>query len=80
MSRIDGVDSNEVDRYAARIFKLQTEKWGAPLANHLVYARRPTVLRGVRGMWTGLDQSGLIDAPLLALVNRRVASLNECEF
>ncbi len=80
MSRIDGVDPNEVDGYAARIFELQTEKWGAPLANHLVYARRPSVLRGVRGMWTGLDQSGLIDAPLLALVNRRVASLNGCEF
>lgn len=80
MARIDGVDPTQADGYAARIFELQTETWGAPLANHLVYARRPSVLRGVRGMWTGLDQSGLIDAPLLALVNRRVASLNGCEF
>ncbi len=80
MARIDGVNPKVADAYAARIFELQTKKWGAPLANHLVYARRPTLLRAVRGMWTGLDQSGLVDARLVALVNRRVASLNGCEF
>jgi hypothetical protein len=31
-------------------------------------------------MWTGLDQSGLIDATLQALMNRRVAYLNHCAF
>jgi alkylhydroperoxidase family enzyme len=31
-------------------------------------------------MWTGIDASGLFDAKLQALVNRRVASLNGCEF
>ena len=31
-------------------------------------------------MWTGLDGSGLIDHRLLALLNRRVAALNGCEF
>ncbi len=78
--RIKGVRPEEADGYARRVFKAQAEKWGAPLTNHLVYARRPTIFRGVRGMWQGLDGSGLIDPGLQALVNRRVAALNGCEF
>jgi AhpD family alkylhydroperoxidase len=31
-------------------------------------------------MWTGIAASGLIDAGLQALVNRRVAAINGCEF
>jgi hypothetical protein len=31
-------------------------------------------------MWTGIDASGLIDGGLKALINRRVAALNRCEF
>jgi len=31
-------------------------------------------------MWTGIATSGLIDEKLQALVNRRVAWLNGCEF
>lgn len=80
MARIDGVDPNEVDGYIKQIFDAQTKKWGAPLLNHLVYARRPTIFRGVRAMWTGIDGSGLIDGSLQALINRRVASINGCEF
>ena len=56
---------------------------GSPLPtrlNHLVYARRPSIFRGARAMWTGLDASGLLDPALKALVNRRVAALNGCEF
>ena len=34
----------------------------------------------VRGMWTGLEASGLIEPRLTALLNRRVAFLNGCEF
>ena len=80
MARIDGVDPNEVDGYIKRVLDEQTRKWGAPLLNHLVYARRPTIFRGVRAMWTGIDGSGLIDGRLQALINRRVASINGCEF
>ncbi len=31
MARIHVVDPSQADGYAARIFELQTEKWGAPL-------------------------------------------------
>ncbi|HEX8498992.1 MAG TPA: hypothetical protein VF659_00265 [Pyrinomonadaceae bacterium] len=78
--RIKGVRPEEADDYARRVFEAQARKWGAPLANHLVYARRPTIFRGARAMWQGLDGSGLIDPRLAALVNRRVAAINGCEF
>ena len=81
MARIDGVRPAEAgDDYVQKVLDAQAKHWGAPLLNHLVYARRPSIFRGVRGMWTGLDASGLIDGRLAALINRRVASLNRCEF
>jgi hypothetical protein len=80
MARIEGVDPAEVDGYTRRVFEAQARKWGSPLLNHLLYARRPSIFRGARGMWMGIDASGLIDGKLQALVNRRVASINGCEF
>ena len=81
MARIEGVRPAEVgDEYVQKVLAAQAKHWGAPLLNHLVYARRPSIFRGARGMWTGIDASGLIDGTLTALVNRRVASLNRCEF
>ncbi len=78
--RIDGVDPERVEAPIAAVLRAQARRWGAPLLNHLLYARRPTIFRGVRGMWGGLDASGLLDPKLVALVNRRVASLNGCLF
>ena len=80
MARIDGVDPNHADGPIKAVFAAQTRKWGAPLLNHLLYARRPTIFRAVRGMWGGLEASGSIDPKLVALLNRRVAALNGCEF
>ena len=80
MARIEGVNPEEVERSIKQVFDAQTKKWGAPLLNHLVYARRPTIFRGARAMWTGIDASALIDSRLQALINRRVASINKCEF
>lgn len=80
MARIEGVDPGDVDGAVAAVFAAQAKRWGAPLLNHLVYARRPTIFRGARGMWGGLDASGLLDPRLVALLNRRVAILNRCAF
>lgn len=80
MARIAGVNPEQVDNYTTQVFAAQRKKWGAPLLNHLLYARRPTIFRGARGMWTGIGGSGLIDEALQALINRRVATLNGCEF
>jgi hypothetical protein len=80
MARIEDVDPGQVDGPIKAVFEAQTRKWGAPLLNHLLYARRPTIFRGARAMWTGIDSSGFIDAALQALLNRRVAMLNGCAF
>ncbi|MGA9767836.1 MAG: hypothetical protein WBV94_02270 [Blastocatellia bacterium] len=80
MARIEGVNPEEVEPYVRQVLEAQTRKWGAPLLNHLVYARRPSIFRGARGMWTGIGASGLIDERLQALINRRVASINGCVF
>ena len=59
MARIDGVDPDapELDPAIKAVFEAQARKWGAPLLNHLVYARRPSIFRGAPAMWTGLDWS-----------------------
>jgi hypothetical protein len=80
MARIESVDPAAVEGPIRQVFEAQTRTWGGPLLNHLLYARRPTIFRGVRGMWSGIDASGLVDGALRALLNRRVAALNGCEF
>ncbi|HEX8633948.1 MAG TPA: hypothetical protein VF703_07325 [Pyrinomonadaceae bacterium] len=80
MARIKGVEAGAAGGFVGRVFAAQAKKWGAPLLNHLLYARRPSIFRGVRAMWGGIAESGLIDGKLQALVNRRVAALNGCEF
>ena len=80
MARIEGIDPEAAEGEITAALRAQAKKWGAPLANHLLYARRPSIFRGARAMWAGLDASGLVDPRLLALVNRRVAALNGCEF
>jgi len=80
MSRIKGIDPAKADGYVGRTFAAQAKHWGAPLLNHLVYARRPALFKAVRGMWTSLDRDALIGPELVSLVNRRVAALNGCVF
>lgn len=80
MARIEGVDPAGTEKRIRAVLEAQAKKWGGPLLNHLVYARRPTIFRGARAMWGGLDASGLLDPALVALINRRVAALNGCEF
>ena len=80
MARIEGVDPDRAEGPVKAVFESQTRKWGAPLLNHQIYARRPTIFRGARAMWSGLDSSGLIDGRLVSLINRRVATINGCEF
>ena len=80
MARIPEVETERAERYVQDVLEAQRKTWGAPLLNHLLYARRPSIFRGARAMWTGIDASGLVDAGLRSLINRRVAALNHCEF
>lgn len=78
--RISGVDPGAVGGTIKAVLDAQRKTWGAPLINHLVYARRPSIFRGARAIWAGLDASGLLPPSLHALINRRVAALNRCAF
>jgi hypothetical protein len=80
MTRIPGIDPSGAEPAVRAVLEAQARKWGGPLLNHLIYARRPAIFRAVRGMWAGIDASGLIDGALTAIVNRRVAGLNGCVF
>ena len=80
MARIEQVNPEEVEHQIKSVLDAQTKAWGGPLLNHLIYARRPTIFRGARAMWTGIEASQLIAPALRALINRRVAFLNGCEF
>ena len=80
MARIADVEVAQADRYVKDVLDSQQRTWGAPLLNHLLYARRLPIFRGVRAMWTGIEASVLIDARLRSLINRRGAALNGCEF
>jgi hypothetical protein len=80
MPRIPFADLSSLPPEISRVLEAQSKTWGAPLLNHLVYARLPALFRGVRGMWGALGQLGLIDLQLESLVNRRVAAHNGCVF
>ncbi|MBV8546018.1 MAG: hypothetical protein JO093_24435 [Acidobacteria bacterium] len=80
MARVPDADVDQLDRSIRAVLDAQAKQWGAPLLNHLIYARRPSIFKGARMMWSGLDASGLIDRRLVAMINRRVAFLNGCEF
>ena len=78
--RIPPADRAAVDDRIRRVLDAQEARWGAPLVNHLVYARVPAVFHAVRGMWSGLDAARLLPPELEALLNRRIAALNGCAF
>lgn len=80
MARVPDADVDQLDRSIRAVLDAQAKRWGAPLLNHLIYARRPSIFKGARMMWSGLEVSGLIDRRLVAMINRRVAFLNGCEF
>lgn len=78
--RLEGVEPEDAEPRIRAVLEAQRERYGAPLANHRLYARRPTIFAGARAMWSGLAASGLLAPQLVALVNRRVALINGCEF
>ena len=59
----------------------QRSRWGEPLYPYLFYARNPAYFRAAHAMWTALQQEAKrVPGTLRTLLNRRVASWNQCEF
>jgi len=54
---------------------------GEPLYPYLFYARNPAYFRAAEGMWTVMrEETKRVPGSLRALLNRRVAWWNGCEF
>jgi hypothetical protein len=77
MPRVTAADS-EMPAEVRDVCDRLVNRYGSLPYNHAVLARRPTIFRAFRGMWDGLEESGLLPARLVDLVNVRVASLVGC--
>lgn len=77
MPRISAA-GNEIPADVHAVCERLAERYGSVPFNHAVLARRPSIFRAFRGMWDGLEQSGLLPARLVDLVNVKVASLIGC--
>ena len=74
MARIEGVDPDQVDRYAKDVFA-RTRRWARHSSTTCYMRDVRLFFVALRGMWTGIEASGLIDPRLQALLNSRVAVL-----
>ena len=80
-TRIPPVDLDTLPDDLRATLEEQRERHGAPLYPYLFYARNPAYFRAATAMWTALQQEAKrVPVTLRALLNRRVATWNGCEF
>jgi alkylhydroperoxidase family enzyme len=80
-TRIPPVDVATLPDDLRATLEEQRELRGAPLHPYLFYARNPAYFRAAKAMWAAMQQETRRVPPALrALLNRRVASWNGCEF
>jgi AhpD family alkylhydroperoxidase len=59
----------------------QRKLWGTPLYPYLFYARNASYFRAANAMWAALQEDAkCVPRTLMALLNRRVAWWNRCEY
>ena len=80
-TRILPVDIDTLPDDLREALEEQRRRHGAPLYPYLFYARNPVYFRAAQAMWAALQQeTKRVPVTLRALLNRRVASWNGCEF
>ena len=80
-TRIPPVDVEAIPDDLREALAEQRKLWGAPLHPYLFYARHPAYFRAANMMWAALqDDAKRVPATLRALLNRRVAWWNGCEY
>ena len=80
-TRIPPVDIKTLPDDLREVLEEQRKRWGASLYPYLYYARNPAYFRAAQAMWTALQQeTKRVPGALRGLLNRRVASWNNCEF
>ena len=80
-TRIPPVDVETRPDDLRKTLEEQRKLWGAPLYPYLFYARNPAYFRVANTMWAALQEDAKrVPGPLSALLNRRVAWWNGCEY
>ena len=80
-TRIPPVDIEAVPDDLRKTLEEQRKLYGAPLYPYLFYARNPAYFRAAQLMFATMQQEmKRVPATLRALLNRRVAAWNGCEF
>jgi len=80
-TRIPPVEIETLPNDLRKTLEEQRKRWGAPLYPYLSNARNPAYFRAAKAMWAALQQEAKrVPVTLRALLNRRVASWNGCEF
>ena len=80
-TRIPPVDVEALPDDLRDTLEEQRKLHGAPLHPYLFYARNPAYFRAAKAMWAALQhEAKRVPVALRALLNRRVASWNGCEF
>jgi alkylhydroperoxidase family enzyme len=81
ITRIPPVDVEALPDDLRETLDEQAKLRGAPLYPYLFYARNPAYFRAAKAMWAALQQETThVPVTLRALLNRRVAWWNGCEF
>jgi len=80
-TRIPPVDVETLPNDLRDTLEEQRQLRGAPLHPYLFYARNPAYFRAAKAMFEALQhETKRVPGALRALLNRRVASWNACEF
>jgi alkylhydroperoxidase family enzyme len=80
-TRIPSVDIEALSDDLRKTLEEQRKLYGAPLYPYLFYARNPAYFRAAQRMFATMQQEmKRVPATLRALLNRRVAAWNGCEF
>jgi alkylhydroperoxidase family enzyme len=80
-TRIPPVDVETLPDDLRETLDEQRKLYGAPLYPYVFYARNPAYFRAAHAMWTALQQeTKRVPGTLRTLLNRRVASWNQCEY
>ena len=80
-TRIAPVDTETLPDDLRSTLAEQRKLYGAPLHPYLFYARNPAYFRAAQRMFATMQQEmKRVPAILRALLNRRVAAWNGCEF
>jgi alkylhydroperoxidase family enzyme len=80
-TRIPPVDADTLADDLRDALEEQRRRHGAPLYPYFYYARNPAYFRAARAMWAALQQeTKRVPGTLRALLNRRVAWWNGCEY